>query len=173
VPQQGRPRVPHGQGGPADVLIRLEEAPPPGLRRLLDDAFAGAFTDDDWDHALGGVHVCAWEGEELIGHASVVARRLWLDGRELRCGYVEAVAVRAGSRRRGVGRALMDAAAPIIRGFDLGALSASDEGAGLYESCGWRPWLGPLHPHDDSVYVLGDVDRTGELTADRRAGDQW
>jgi aminoglycoside 2'-N-acetyltransferase I len=27
------------------------------LRRLLDAAFEGEFSDDDWNHALGGVHV--------------------------------------------------------------------------------------------------------------------
>jgi aminoglycoside 2'-N-acetyltransferase I len=144
------------------------------LRRLLDDAFAGAFSDDDWEHALGGVHACAYAGEELIGHASLVPRRLWLDGRELRGGYVEAVAVRADWRRRGVGGGLMAPLEEIVRReYDLGALSATDAGELLYVSRGWRRWEGPLRPEHDSVHVFGDVAVTGELRCDWRSGDLW
>ena len=64
-------------------------------RALLDDVFAGEMTDADWEHALGGIHALAWEDDELIGHASVIQRRLWLTGRALRTGYVEGVGVRA------------------------------------------------------------------------------
>ncbi|HEX3087918.1 MAG TPA: hypothetical protein VHQ23_04635 [Ilumatobacteraceae bacterium] len=28
-------------------------------------------TDDDWEHALGGVHAIAWHNDAIIGHASV------------------------------------------------------------------------------------------------------
>src|SRR5688572_21874717 len=55
------------------------------IRALLSDAFDG-FADDDWEHALGGVHALAWEADELIGHASVVQRRLLYQGRALRAG---------------------------------------------------------------------------------------
>lgn len=27
------------------------------VRDLLDDAFDGGFSDEDWDHGLGGIHV--------------------------------------------------------------------------------------------------------------------
>lgn len=68
------------------------------IRELLDAAFDGDFTDDDHEHALGGVHALAWERRELIGHGSVVMRRLLHDGRSLRAGHVEGVAVRADTR---------------------------------------------------------------------------
>ena len=38
-----------------------------GIRTLLDEAFDGAFTSDDWTHACGGVHV--W----LDGHVFVAS----------------------------------------------------------------------------------------------------
>jgi aminoglycoside 2'-N-acetyltransferase I len=41
------------------------------LYAVFDD-----MTDEDWDHALGGVHAMVWEGDELIGHASLIQRRL-------------------------------------------------------------------------------------------------
>lgn len=175
MPQQGRPRIPHGEGEHVPVLT---DAPGAAVltaaRRLLDAAFDGEFSDDDWDHALGGTHALEFDGDELIGHASVVPRRMWLDGRELRCGYVEGVAVRLDHRRRGVGGALMAALEEVIRrDYDLGALSATDSGAALYVARGWRRWEGPLRPEPDAVYALGDVDVTGELHCDWRPGDLW
>ena len=65
------------------------------IRALLDAAFDGNFSDDDWEHALGGVHVLLYEGDTLAAHAAVVQRRLVVAGCVLRTGYVEAVAVRS------------------------------------------------------------------------------
>lgn len=67
------------------------------VRVLLDGAFPvnEAYTEEDHEHALGGVHALLWEGAELIGCGSVVMRRLLHDGQALRPGYVEAVAGRA------------------------------------------------------------------------------
>jgi len=157
-------------------------------RALLYDVFGDELEESDWEHALGGVHALVWEGEELIGHASVVMRRMLHDGRALRCGYVEAVAVRADHQRRGHGGALMEALERIIRNaYDLGALGATDEAVPLYTSHGWRQWKGNLfaltpegvvrtEEEDGNVYVLpGDVplDLAGELTCDWRDGDVW
>ena len=55
-------------------------------RALLAKVFEGDFTDHDWEHALGGMHAVVWDGDELIGHASVVQRRLLHGARALRAG---------------------------------------------------------------------------------------
>jgi aminoglycoside 2'-N-acetyltransferase I len=95
-------------------------------RALLDGAFEDEVTEHDWEHALGGIHALAWDGEELMGHASVIQRRLIHAGRALRTGYVEGVAVRADRRRRGHGSAMMEALERVIRrGYELGALGAT------------------------------------------------
>ena len=157
-------------------------------RALLEDVFAGEMTECDWEHALGGIHALVWEGDELIGHASVVQRRLLHAGRALRAGYVEGVGVRADRRRRGYGMALMDAVESVIRGaYEVGALGSTDEARGFYEARGWERWRGPTSaltptgivrtPHDDgAVYILpGDakLDLTGDLICDWRDGDVW
>jgi len=157
-------------------------------RALLDAAFAGDFSDDDWEHALGGMRALVWEGAELIGHASVVQRRLLHGGRALRAGYVEGVAVRADRRGRGHATAMMGALERVIRAaYDLGALSASQAAVRLYERRGWQRWQGPtstltpagiLRTEDDDggVYVLAlaaPLDLGGELTCDWRDGDVW
>lgn len=157
-------------------------------RLLLDDVFAGDMTDADWDHALGGIHALAWEQDVLIGHASVIQRRLWLGGRALRTGYVEGVGVRADRRGRGVGAALMEPLEQVIRrAYDLGALGTTEKGRGFYEARGWQRWRGPSSalaprgiertPDDDGgIYVLAvslELDLAAEITADWRDGDIW
>jgi aminoglycoside 2'-N-acetyltransferase I len=157
-------------------------------RSLLDDVFGEEMTDHDWEHALGGVHALVWEDRRLIGHGSVVQRRLLHAGRALRTGYVEGVAVSADRRRRGHGAAMMDALERVIRGaYEMGALGASELGVKLYEARGWRAWQGTLRaltpagvvgtPEEQGdVYVLETtvaLDLAGELTCDWRDGDVW
>jgi aminoglycoside 2'-N-acetyltransferase I len=81
----------------------LDASTKAAIRRLLDAAFDG-ISDDTFENALGGVHALLLEDGELVGHGSVVQRRLH-GGRALRTGYVEGVAVRADRRRRGHGAA--------------------------------------------------------------------
>jgi aminoglycoside 2'-N-acetyltransferase I len=165
----------------------LDAATREAARALLFDVFDD-MADDDWEHALGGVHALAWDGGELVGHASVIQRRLRYAGRALRTGYVEGVGVRADRRGRGYGAALMAALERVVRGaYDLGALGSTDEAAGFYLRRGWRLWQGPtsaLTPDgvrrtaedDGGVYVLPvtvDLDVAAGLTCDWRDGDAW
>lgn len=158
------------------------------VRALLDVAFEGRFTDDDWDHALGGLHALAWDGGELVGHGALVQRRLLHQGRALRAGYVEGVAVRADRRRTGIASAIMSELERVARGaYEVAALSAAEAGARLYQSRGWLRWAGPtsaLTPtglvptpeEDDSIFVLpisAELDLAGPLTCDWRDGDVW
>ena len=155
---------------------------------LLVEAFDGDFSDDDWDHALGGIHALAYEGGELVAHASVVQRRLLHGGRALRCGYLEGVGVRAAARRRGHGDAVMEAVERVVRGaYELGALGTTDEGARFYAARRWERWRGPLSAltpggiartpdEEGAVYVLpgaAALDLDGELACDWRDGDVW
>lgn len=99
------------------------------IRSLLEAAFAerpeGGFGPDDWTHCLGGVHVWAQDDEgEVLAHASVVQRRLLHGDRVLRCGYVEAVAVRADRRRTGLGTAVMQVVDDLVRVVTTWAPSA-------------------------------------------------
>jgi aminoglycoside 2'-N-acetyltransferase I len=179
-------------GSVADLQIAhtadLDPAAVKAARALLDDVFAGEMTDGDWEHALGGVHALVLEGPAVIGHASVIQRRLLHHGRALRAGYVEAVAARADRQRRGHGAAMMAALERVLRGaYDLGALGSTDEGAPFYTARGWQLWRGPSSaitpdgirrtPDDDgAIYVFElavPLDIFGELTCDWRDGDVW
>jgi aminoglycoside 2'-N-acetyltransferase I len=157
------------------------------IRSLMDAAF-GAVSDDTFDNVLGGVHALVLEDGELIGHGSVVQRRLLYGGRALRTGYVEGVAVRADQRRRGHGAAIMSALERVIRSaYQLGALGASPDGGRLYASRGWQLWRGPSSAltsdgirrtadKDGIIYVLPvsvPLDVSAELTCDWRPGSLW
>jgi aminoglycoside 2'-N-acetyltransferase I len=147
-----------------------------------------AFSADDLDHAIGGVHWVAEGGGRIVAHASVVERLLEAGGRPMRTGYVEAVATLPAWRGRGLATRLMDAADEHIRaGFELGALST--DAHALYERLGWERWRGPTfvrtaagpvrtEDEDGGVMVLR-VPRTPPLTlrealsCECRAGDAW
>ncbi|AKS32003.1 GNAT family N-acetyltransferase [Mycolicibacterium goodii] len=170
-----------------------------GARLMVIDAFRDAtsgtsdFTDDDWDHALGGMHALISHHGALIAHGSVVQRRLFYRGAALRCGYLEAVAVREDWRGAGLGTAVLDALEQVIRGaYQIGALSSSDIARPMYIARGWLPWDGPTSvltptdgvvrtPEDDrALFVLPvdlpdglDLDTTDEITCDWRTGDVW
>jgi len=166
----------------------LDAATLEAARTLLVDVFERDFTAQDWDHALGGVHVLRYEGAELIGHAAVVQRRLLHGGRALRAGYVEGVGVRADRQRSGHGAVMMGALERVLRGaYELGALGATDEAVALYAACGWQQWRGPtfaLTPsgvqrtagEDGVIFVLPlavALDLSGSITCDWRDGDLW
>lgn len=156
-------------------------------RVLLDDTFDGDFSDQDWEHALGGVHALVLAEGELIGHGSVVQRRLLHVGRALRAGYVEAVGVRKDRQGRGHGAAIMEALEGVLSAYDLGALSASEEAVTFYAARGWQLWRGPssaLTPNgvvrtedeDGGIFVLPlgvPLDLSGALVCDWRDGDLW
>jgi aminoglycoside 2'-N-acetyltransferase I len=165
----------------------LEPGELDAVRALLDESFGGDFSDDDWDHGLGGTHVLVHDGSGLAAHGSVVMRRVGHRGRWLRTGYVEAVAVRPDARRTGLGGRVIGELERIIdRAYGLGALSASEDGARLYTARGWQRWPGRVHalspdgivrlPDEEGDVFLrtalaGPLDPSGELVLDWRDGD--
>lgn len=163
-----------------------------GLAQVLDLCRAcwpdGSFSADDLAHASGGRHFLAEVGGRIVAHAAVVERRLEVDGRPLRAGYVEAVATLPAWRRQGIATRLMTAANRWIAArYEVGALSAA--APRLYERAGWEPWAGPLgvrtrdgvvasDPEAEQVMVLRTpatppLTLREALTCEERAGDAW
>lgn len=148
----------------------------------------GGFSDQDFEHALGGVHWLLEVDGRLVSHASVVERVLEADGVALRTGYVEAVATLPGHEGRGYGSAVMAGAGAHIQDrFELGALGTGR--ITFYERLGWRVWRGPtfvrladgpVRTPDEDGFVLvlrtprtPRIEMTGALSCDWRPGDVW
>jgi len=162
------------------------------IRALLWAAFAkdedGAFTEDDWQHALGGTHFVAQVGATIVAHAAVVERSLHVAGVPIRTGYVEAVATLPELHGRGHGTALMrEVDALIERDFDLGALGTGSQG--FYERLGWQIWRGPSSVRmpagdertpDEDGYIMvlvtprtPAIDLEAPISCEWRPGDVW
>jgi aminoglycoside 2'-N-acetyltransferase I len=162
-------------------------------RALLLDAFASEdeddqFDDDDWEHAIGGLHFVLDHDGDVVAHASVVEREIHVGGRPLRTGYVEAVATAPDRQGAGLGSVVMaDATAYIREGFELGALGTGRHR--FYERLGWLTWAGPSFvrtpdglrrtPDEDGhILVLPtpsspQLDLTAPISCDWRPGDVW
>jgi alditol oxidase len=162
------------------------------IRAMLEVAFGNdeeeRFTEDDWLHALGGTHFVLDLDGRIVGHASVVERQIHIDGRPLRTGYVEAVAIAPDRQGTGFGSRLMDRVTAFIRDrFELGALGTGRHG--FYERLGWLTWTGPgsvrtgdgtrRTPDEDGyLMVLATpsspaLDRAAAISCEWRTGDVW
>ena len=166
-----------------DAAVRDE------LRNLWHRAFGGCFTDDDADHAFGGVHVLVSDDGRLVAHASAVPRQIRFgDGPWRTVGYVEAVATDPDHQGRGAGREAMQALhAEIARRWPV-ALLSTGSATGFYERLGWERWGGlsytrtregvvPDGEHGGLMVLRIDPSTTPDLTVavtcEDRAGDAW
>jgi aminoglycoside 2'-N-acetyltransferase I len=162
------------------------------IKGVLLAAFAGdehgGFTDEDWQHAIGGTHFLVEVDGQIVSHASVVERELHVAGRPLRTGYVEAVATAPGAQRRGYGSGVMrEVNEHIARHFELGALGTGSQG--FYQRLGWQIWRGPTYVRaaggdertaDEDGYILvyttpstPPLDLDEPISCEWREGDVW
>jgi aminoglycoside 2'-N-acetyltransferase I len=162
------------------------------IRDLLEAAFGQEdeerFSDDDWDHALGGTHFVLEQDGVIVAHASVVERELHVGGRPVRTGYVEAVATAPDWQGSGLGSLVMADVTTYIRDrFDLGALGTDRHS--FYARLGWQTWtgpssvrtpVGPRRTPDEDGYIMvlptptsPPLDRSAPISCDWRPGDVW
>ncbi len=146
------------------------------------------FTEDDWQHALGGVHFIGTDAGRVVSHAAVVERELRAAEQPLRTGYVEAVATVPAEQRRGHGTAVMrEVNTHIADAYELGALGTGSQS--FYERLGWQVWRGSssvrgpagnVATPDDDGYILvlltpstPPLDLDLPISCDWREGDVW
>jgi aminoglycoside 2'-N-acetyltransferase I len=167
------------------------------VRALLWNAFervaegtgeGEGFTEFDWEHALGGVHVVGTVDERVVAHASVVPRELHVGGVPIATGYLEAVAVDPDEQGRGYGTAVIQVAGSIIgMRYELGALGTGAHR--FYERLGWFIWQGPAYVRtndgdvrtpDEEGYIMvlrtpttPPLDIHAPISCDWRPGDVW
>src|SRR5262245_23905542 len=133
---------------PPEILVRecstaeLDVHDLTELRHLMSAAWPdGGFSDDDFEHGMGGRHWIAELDGHIVAHASVVERPIEVDGAPLRTGYLEAVAKLPPFENRGIGSLVVAGATDHVRAaFDFGALSTGRHA--FYERLGWERWHG-------------------------------
>lgn len=159
------------------------------LRALWDEAFGDRFSDEDAEHAYGGVHVLAHDSGRLIAHASAVPRRIrFADSPWRTVGYVEAVATHPERRGQGVGRHVMvRLQEEIVSRWPI-ALLSTGRATAFYELLGWQRWRG-LSYTQTATGVVPDGEHGGimilsagpaivpdlsvSVTCEDRVGDAW
>ena len=162
------------------------------IRELMEAAFGSdeeqRFTDEDWDHAIGGVHFMLDIDGDVVTHASVVERGIEVDGRPLKTAYVEAVGTAPGRQGSGFGSLVVaDVTSYIRERFELGALGTGRHP--FYQRLGWRIWTGPSFVRtvdgtrrtpDEDGYILvlatplsPTLDLAAPISCDWRPGDVW
>jgi aminoglycoside 2'-N-acetyltransferase I len=170
------------------VLTTLDPALADAVRGLVDAAFGGEFSDEDWAHALGGHHVVVLDGDSPVAHAAVVPRTVYVAGTAFATGYVEAVATLPDRQGTGLGSEAMTRATALVRErYDLGGLSTGRPA--FYERLGWERWRGPSFVRDgerlvrtadddDGILVLrhgpsAALDLAADVACEARPGDDW
>jgi len=162
------------------------------IRALMTAAFGTdedeAFTEEDWEHSIGGQHFVLDEDGMLLSHASVVEREIHIGGRPLRTGYVEAVATTPDRERAGLGSMVIAAVGDHIRAtYELGALGTGRHH--FYERLGWETWQGPAFVRlesgpkrtlDEEGYLLvlrtptsPTFELSQPISCEWRPGDVW
>jgi aminoglycoside 2'-N-acetyltransferase I len=174
------------------VVAGSDQIDPPtraALRLLWDRAFGDRFSDDDADHANGGVHVLARDGDRVVGHASAVPRRIRFgDGPWRTVGYVEAVATDPECQGSGVGTRVMQRLHAEIATRWPVALLSTGRATGFYETLGWERWQGLSYTATEKG-VVADGEHGGlmilrpdrsvvpdlsvAVTCEDRPGDAW
>jgi aminoglycoside 2'-N-acetyltransferase I len=155
---------------------------------LLDHAFEDGFSEEDWEHTIGGWHAIVSDGGAVVSHAAVVPRSLVAGDRAFRAGYVEGVATLPTRTGEGFGSLVVGRITSLVRDqFELGALSTGRHS--FYERLGWERWRGQTfalrdgetirtEEDDDGIMVLRfglsrDLDLTMALSCESRPGDDW
>ncbi len=147
------------------------------IRALLDEAFADEFSDEDNDHASGGVRVIAMDGALIVGHAVLVARTITIAGTACTVGYVEGVAVVPARQGQGIGAQIMRQITDMAqRDFDIAMLSTGK--FDFYAKFGWQRFAGESFVDDHGTIIRTAAEDEGlmlltPLSHLNQPGVQW
>ena len=122
-------------------IVELDSNLETSLQEMLDLAYEGDFSSEDWEHAVGGLHFIGFLADTIIAHGSVVPREMFIDGHILTVGYVEAVAVSPKCTGQGFGSILMRTITDFcLDNYELSMLSTDEKM--FYQRLGWHQFTG-------------------------------
>lgn len=157
------------------------------IRALLDLAFEGDFSYEDWEHTFGGQYFLGYIDDTIIAHGSVVPRNMFIDGQALTVGYIEAIGVLPTHWHQGFGTELMIQITQFCQdNYELSMLS-TDEHL-FYEKLGWLRFQGESFVSDGNLEVTtleedeglmfvpgkkGGITEIRRAVCESRSGDSW
>lgn len=157
------------------------------LQRILDEAFEGDFSDEDWQHTCGGLRFLGYTGDQLIAHGAVVKRWMEVDGNRLLVGYVEGVAVAPSLWGKGIGSLLMAELSSYCKSeFQLSMLSTDEKY--FYRKNGWLDFMGRSYVFEGGIEIESVDENEGlmylhglnqfkdgpqKVVCESRDGDAW
>jgi aminoglycoside 2'-N-acetyltransferase I len=111
------------------------------IKSMLHRAYEGDFSEEDWEHTLGGVRYLGWIGDSLIANGSICSRTIWLNDIEIYVGYIEAIAVEPKFWSKGYGTQLMQLISiDTLSAYSVSMLFTSEKG--FYRQVGWTDFRG-------------------------------
>ena len=157
------------------------------LLELMNDAFEGDLSEEDWQHTYGGIRFMGYLNDELIGHGAVILRSMKVDGDEIKVGYVEAIAIDPRHWRQGYGSRLISEITLYCRSkFSFSMLSTSEKA--FYRKYGWMDFEGESYVSQAEVEVRSKEEDEGlmylfgrneiarvprKIVCESRSGDAW
>lgn len=132
----------------ANIISAPTQALNADTRASIIELCLAAFQEEDFRNLFsyipsGGLHVLAYRGTELVGHAVVTTRWLQPEGQPLlKTAYVDAVATLPTYQGLGIGSAVMRHLASVIPDYVIACLAT--ERVSFYTRLGWEEWRGPL-----------------------------
>jgi len=166
---------------------QLDDTQHHAIRALLDEAFADEFSDEDNDHAAGGVRVIAMDGDQIVGHAALVARIITIAGTLHTVGYVEGVAVLPSYQGQGIGAQIIRQITDMAqRDFEIAMLSTGE--IDFYAKFGWQRFVGQSFVDNHGTIIRTAAEDEGLMlltylhqlnqpgvawVCDWRTGDVW
>ena len=157
------------------------------VRNLLNDAFEGDFSEEDWKHTFGGMRFLGFLNDQLIAHGAVVPRKIEVDESDLIIGYVEGIAVAPTYWHKGYGSLLMaEITSYCLSEFSLSMLSTSEKG--FYRKHGWSDFEGMSYVLKDGAEIRSEDEDQGlmylsglhqftdyprKVLCEARDGDAW
>jgi aminoglycoside 2'-N-acetyltransferase I len=157
------------------------------VRALLDLAYEGEFSSEDWEHTFGGQYFIGYIDQRIVAHGSVVSREMFIDGKAVTVGYVEAIAVLPTHWRQGFGAQLMAQITQYCHdNYEISMLSTDEKQ--FYKRLGWLQFSGESFvrkgssdvrttEEDDGLMLLfgksGKAIEIRSAICHSRSGDDW
>ena len=168
-----------------DLDITLEN--PMLIKNLLNDAYEGDFSEQDWQHTFGGARFVGTIDDQIVAHAAVVPRAVLINDLPMTIGYLEGVAVSAMFQGQRLGSQLLQHVSDFCKSnYEISMLSTDE--FDFYGKFGWQRFKGTsgvmqdsvknLTPEEDDgiMYLAGKSTKSIEISTaycDWREGDCW